>query len=29
MIRWIERSPYLYEARVTTADGASIVRQAQ
>jgi len=23
-IRWIERSPYLYEARVTTADGADL-----
>jgi len=22
MIHWIERSPYLHEARVTTADGA-------
>ncbi len=22
LIRWIERSPYLHEARVTTADGA-------
>lgn len=24
MIRWIERSPYLHEARVTIADGADI-----
>ncbi len=24
MIRWIERSPYLHEARVTTADGADL-----
>ena len=23
-IRWIERSPYLHEARVTTADGADL-----
>jgi hypothetical protein len=23
-IHWIERSPYLYEARVTTADGADL-----
>ena len=24
MIHWIERSPYLHEARVTTADGADL-----
>ncbi len=24
LIRWIERSPYLHEARVTTADGADL-----
>jgi hypothetical protein len=24
MIRWLERSPYLHEARVTTADGADL-----
>jgi len=24
VIRWIERSPYLHEARVTTADGADL-----
>jgi len=24
MIRWIERSPYLHEARMTTADGADL-----
>ena len=24
MIRWIERSPYLHEARVTTTDGADL-----
>ncbi len=23
-IRWIERSPYLHEARLTTADGADL-----
>ena len=24
LIRWLERSPYLHEARVTTADGADL-----
>jgi len=24
LIRWIERSPYLHEARVTTTDGADL-----
>jgi len=24
MIRWIERSPYLHEARLTTANGADL-----
>jgi len=24
VIRWIERSPYLHEARLTTADGADL-----
>ncbi|MDQ2828595.1 MAG: hypothetical protein M3Y74_06055 [Chloroflexota bacterium] len=24
MIRWIERSPYLHEARLTTAEGADL-----
>ncbi len=24
MIHWIERSPYLHEARLTTADGADL-----
>ncbi len=24
MIHWIERAPYLHEARVTTADGADL-----
>jgi len=24
LIRWIERSPYLHEARVTIADGADL-----